>query len=107
MKKVFIVCFVSFLIMGCREKTVSPDVFTTAVVTGSIIIHSEPEGARIKRNGVLTLNTTPDTISNLSPGIYNISLISVPGRIDSTFDVYLQEGEELFYYIELKRRELD
>ena len=50
---------------------------------GSIIVESDPPGASVYLNDVLTDFVTPDSIRNLIPGIYKIKCIKSEHRSDS------------------------
>jgi len=60
--------------------------------TGSIYLTSIPSGAEIWLDGVNTTMTTPDTIKNLTPGNYDVTL-KLQNYSDTTFTVSVTAGQ--------------
>lgn len=81
---------------ACRDKSVEP--FGDPNDRGSIVLLTEPEGSRIYLDGVFLNKITPDSVTNLIPGIYRIRLAFLD-LADTTFQVLLHEGSKVEYRV--------
>ena len=90
MKKRIIALFLFMILASCRENIVESVDSTTA---SNIYIQTIPSGAEIYFKGDRTYKHTPDSLSNLSPGIYAVKLKLV-GYADAQFNIYLSKGEK-------------
>ena len=72
-----------------------------APTTGSIYIRSNPLYAEIWLDGVNTEKLTPETLSDLEPKTYTITL-KKSGYKDYTFEVTVEAGVTKEYYIEME-----
>lgn len=92
MKKLILLLLIPILgliISSCN----SEDNPTTPVETkGSIYITSNPAGAQIWIDGINTLQTTPDTVMDVSEGTRNIKL-SLTDYKDTTFALSVTAGQ--------------
>ncbi len=69
---------------------------------GVISLHSEPGGAAIFLNDSSTGKTTPDSLVNLDPGIYSITLKLINYE-DTTFTINLDKNQRIAKNILLKK----
>lgn len=70
--KVIFLCFISIISLTffcCSDNTETPPIDQDP--SGKLVIKSTPSGAHIYLNGTNTTRITPDSISNLEPGLYN------------------------------------
>ena len=90
MKILILLIVSSLLLISCsnEDNLVTPSV----VIKGSIFITSIPSGAEIWLQGVNTSQITPDTLINLTPGSYLITL-KLQNYNDTTFVVSVDEGQ--------------
>lgn len=88
MKKIALLIFVISALIACREGIVE---FPEDSSKGTIYIDSEPRGARIYLNNTFISKFTPDSIINLDPGEYSITLREF-GYLDTTVVVNLNEN---------------
>ena len=83
---IFTIIIIAFMV-GCREVIpVAPEESRS-----TIFINSSPIGAQIYLESNNTGRSTPDSISNLAPGNYSITLKLI-GYRDTTFGVAAPEG---------------
>jgi|WetSurSiteA1Bulk_404760.scaffolds.fasta_scaffold04221_2 hypothetical protein len=90
MKKLFFLSLIPFtvlLITSC-----SSDDPVTPAEPGSLYITSSPTGAQIWIDGDSTGYTTPDTITNLDEGMYNVTL-RLQDYNDTTISISVVAGE--------------
>ena len=66
-----ILFILTLFIASCSESTINPPPVTE---TGSIYITSDPAGAQIFINGQDKGQVTPDSVTGLDPGNYNVTL---------------------------------
>lgn len=91
MKKLFfllLILFTVLLITSCS----SEDEPITPAEPGSLYITSNPAGAQIWIDGDSTGYTTPDTVTNLDEGLYNVTL-RLQDYKDSTLSISVVAGE--------------
>lgn len=74
-----------------ERKNLFIDFISNPAMYGKINLFSIPAGASIKIFDSLFTSTTPDTINNLLPGIYSITL-SYPQHRSVTFDAIVESG---------------
>jgi sugar lactone lactonase YvrE len=74
-----------------ERKNLFVDFISNPSMYGKINLFSIPAGASIKISDSLITTTTPDTINNLLPGIYSITL-SYPQHRSVTFDAIVESG---------------
>lgn len=86
---IILVIMTVFLVSGCSDSTSDP--VTPAATTGSMFITSVPAGAQIWVNGSNTNKVTPDSVVNLSPATYNVTL-KLTNYTDATFQVAVVAG---------------
>lgn len=79
-----IVSFAILFSSGCKEN--SSTEANTEQSGGSIFINSNPQNANIFLLGTDTKKVTPDSIINLEPGTYNITL-KLYNYLDTSFNV--------------------
>ena len=94
--KIVLVILVFFTLYSCSNSSNNPVTPTTPSVptTGSIYIQSSPSGAAISINGSSVNKTTPDSVTNLSAGIYSVKL-SLSGYKDTTYSVTVLAGTQI------------
>jgi hypothetical protein len=90
MKKLFLLSLIPFtvlLITSCssEDTPITPE-------PGSIYITSNPSGAQIWLDGVNTSLTTPDTVTNVDEGLFNVTL-KLQDYNDTTFSLSVIAGE--------------
>ena len=84
---ILLIIATSLFALGCRENIpVVPEENRS-----TIFVNSSPAGARIYLESNSTGRSTPDSITNLKPGNYSITLKLV-GYRDTTFGVSAPEG---------------
>lgn len=100
MRKYFILfLLVSFFVFtSCREGIVE---FPGTDETGTVFINSLPDGADIYINQSWTGRSTPDSVTDLQPGIYQLKLKLV-GYRDTTIAVSIVKGRKLSFSITLR-----
>jgi len=93
MSKNFLMFALIFMILisGC-EKQISTSPLEPEPQKGKIVFDSDPKGFYIFINGRNTGSVTPDSLTFLDEGTYNISLKKKYYR-DSVFSLYLQKDE--------------
>lgn len=89
MKKILFLAVI-LIFTACREDIVNFEVRSDA---SKIYITSYPAGADIWFNGTNTGKKTPDSLSNLAPGLYPI-VLKLVGYNEIQFSVYLTKGEK-------------
>lgn len=93
MKKLLILTIIILLFNSC-EKDVSVSPPTTDVPITSLIINSQPQGAKIYENGRNTGLTTPDTLGWLEEKEYQFTL-TLPLYRDTAFNITVKKNEQL------------
>jgi hypothetical protein len=91
MKWILLFCILLFAV-SCREDVVD---FQVSASNSDIYITSNPSGADIYLNAEKTGKQTPDSLTNLSPGLYPVKLKLV-GYTEVRFNVYLSKGEKRY-----------
>jgi len=79
----------TFVFVGCSD---DDDDGTDPPTTGSISVNSTPSGAAISLDGTSTGNTTPHTLTGVSPGTHTV-LLTLTGYDDFTASVDVTAGE--------------
>lgn len=79
----------TFLFTSCNEDSTSPDPTDDP---GNMFIESIPPGAEIWLGGTNTNNVTPDTLTNLSPISYEVTL-KLENYSDTTFTVVVNSNQ--------------
>lgn len=92
MKKYLFFLTLFFVFTSCREDIVE---FQVTADESKIYISSNPAGADIYINSDKTGKQTPDSLTNLSPGLYPVKLKLV-GYPEVRFNVYLSKGEKRY-----------
>lgn len=77
-------------------------VLTKIIDRGNLFIESQPSGAQIFLEGNNTGDVTPDTISSLETGNYDLTL-KLPGYYDTTFSMTVLKDQVVNKNIELTR----
>ena len=83
------------VIAGCRENIID---FPQEDETAAIYIDSTPLGALIYLNDSFTNKYTPNSIQNLSPGEYTVTLKLI-NYTDTTFTIRLDKGDKHYVSI--------
>jgi hypothetical protein len=78
-----------FVFTSCDDDSTGP---TDGDTTGNIFVQSNPAGAQILRDGTNTSQVTPDTLTNLDEGSYDITLRLSEFR-DTTVTVQVTAGQ--------------
>lgn len=101
MKKYFLFLVIAVVFLGCREDAVQ---FTLEQSTGDVIINSNPNEAQIFLNDLFSGKITPDTLKNLQPGSYQLTL-KLEGYKDSstTITVEPQNDQSVFIRLNLQK----
>jgi len=81
-----------FAFASCREGIVD---FQVSSSESNIYITTNPVGADIYLNSERTGKQTPDSLTNLSPGIHPVKLKLI-GYAEVKFNVYLSKGEKRY-----------
>jgi len=85
---IMVVILIGLLIVSC-DSTNNP---ITPAVPGNLFVSSVPSGAQIWINGTNRNKVTPDTIKNLDPAVYNVTL-KLQDFKDSTFQVSVSANQ--------------
>ncbi len=91
MKKLILLLIIPFagmLITSC-DSTEDP---VTPAAKGNLFLTSNPAGAEIWLAGANTSKTTPDTVKDLDPGVYSVTL-KLTDYTDTTFQVSVISGQ--------------
>lgn len=99
--KSIIVLFLSLYSVSC-DKDVSVTPPETPVPAGSFSIDSNPKGAEIFVNNKTTGRVTPDSLTFLAKGKYDIRL-KLPLYRDSLFSINLGEEEKTSLFVDFNR----
>jgi hypothetical protein len=94
----FLFLFLTFF--ACREELVE---IPSSDLTGKIYVDSQPDFAKIYLNNLFTEKLTPDSLINLEPGDYILSIRKL-GYHDTTFFVNIIAGSKPYFSIELKQK---
>jgi hypothetical protein len=89
LRYLLIVLFAGFFLASCDDDdpiTPGPD------AKGNLFVSSVPNGAQIWLDGVNTDKVTPDTIKDLNPAVYNVTL-RLQDYQDTTFSVSVAANE--------------
>ncbi len=86
------------IICSCRENLID---YEPIIQTGDLYINSDPTGADIIFNDLLTGKITPDSLVNLQPGNYSIT-VRLLGIGEETTIVNVLPGQKKYVYIYLK-----
>ncbi len=98
LKKVFLLIFSLVFIISCVDKYQ----LTEPTPTGKLIISSEPDGAKILLLGTDTKKVTPDSLTGLETGKYEITL-QKQGFVDTTFSAEVFNGKKTSQNIVLRK----
>ncbi len=100
MHKIILLLILILTLTACREDIVE---FPSADEAGTIFIDSQPRGARILLDNATTFKSTPDSLTNLSPGVYLITL-RLNSFSDTTLIVDLKAGTRPFLDVKLRQQ---
>lgn len=100
MRKLYILIFIIGFLAACREDLVE---FPDTANAGTIFVDSSPRGADILLDGATTFKVTPDSLNNLVPGVYLITL-RLNSYTDTTVIVNLKSGTKPFLDVRLRQR---
>ena len=91
MKKLILVLIIPIaaLVISSCDTTDDP---VTSTEPGNIFVTSNPAGAQIWLDGVITSQVTPDTIKNLVEDVYNVTL-KLTDYNDANFSVSVTSGQ--------------
>jgi hypothetical protein len=82
--------FVAMFINAC-DSTSTDDPVSPAATKGSMFVSSSPAGAQIWINGSNSGKVTPDSVTNLDPATYNVTL-KLANYKEATFQVAVAAG---------------
>ena len=100
MKKFILLTFILISFISCREDTVQ---YTIDQSTADVIINSNPRKALIYLNNINSGKITPDTLKNLNPGSYLITL-KLDGYRDSSTTISVEAEQDQSVFVLLKTR---
>lgn len=92
MKRILPLLVLFLLLNSCRENIIE---FEVTQGNSYIYLSSHPQGADIYLDGGNTYKQTPDSLSNLVPGIHAVKLKLV-GYNEVQFNIYLSKGEKRY-----------
>lgn len=92
MKKYFLIYLISTILLLLISLACSEEENPVTPLKGSIFVDSSPESAQIWLNGENTSLVTPNTIKDLTPGSYFVTL-KVQNYNDTTFSVNVEENK--------------
>ena len=101
MKKYFVLPLILLFIVfieSCSDNSTNPP---TVTEKGSILIDSDPQGAEIFRDGQDQNKTTPDSLTDIDPGTYQITL-KLNGYRDTTISVDVTANIQTSKFVEMK-----
>jgi len=83
-----LVLITGLFLSSCNDNTTNPETPST----GGIYLTSVPPGAEIWLNNVFQNNFTPDTLTGLNAGSYQITF-KLSGYLDTTFTITITAGQ--------------
>ncbi len=96
-----IIMFVEIMLISCNQKvSVTPP--DTPPPNGFVFINSYPIGFQIYLNGLQRRRTTPDSLTWLTTGTYQITLKKNLFR-DTSFSVNIVEGKKKYVFIDVSK----
>ena len=84
--------------VSCREDVI---IYPNKKDRSTIYVDSDPMGARIYLSTISTGKETPDSLVDLEPGLYAITL-RLTGYADTTMNVNLKAGTKPYIFILLE-----
>lgn len=97
MKLFFSAVLFLFIILGCREDVVQ---FSIEQSTADVIIKSNPNNAQIFLDNSFSGKFTPDTLINLEPGSYLLTL-KLDGFRDSSTTIVVEPQNDQSLFIRM------
>lgn len=95
---IFTVCLFWSVFFSCREGIIE---FPAKENTGTIYIASNPAGAYIYLEGIATGKITPDSLTDLIPGNYQV-LLKLTGYKDTTIMANIEAGKSSYIVVVMK-----
>ncbi|MFH1196506.1 MAG: PEGA domain-containing protein [bacterium] len=87
-----------FVLSSCREDVI---IYPEKKNRSTIYVDSDPMGAKIYLSTISTGKETPDSLVDLEPGLYALTL-KLAGYSDTTTTINLKAGTKPYIYILLK-----
>jgi len=87
-----------FITYSCRESIVDLE---TEIITGDLYIESDPSGADILFNDSRTGKVTPDSLTQIQPGSYAIT-VRLLGLGEETRIISLSPGQKKYIHIDIR-----